>query len=174
MFYEVFDGLKLSSVVLMGNSLGGWLSLKFSVTFPDKVRQLIVIAPSGLSGQNTEYLNKAAYARETGGELTLDDTVTGGAAMPKEVADFINLILSGYNPITEMLPVFTDDQLSRLNMPVLFIGGENDAMVDTAASVMRLKRLVPHTQINVLKQAGHIVMNSLDYVLLFLNAAGGI
>lgn len=40
----------------------------------------------------------------------------------------MNLIVENYNPIQD-LPVYEDEQLKRLDMPVLFIGGENDAII---------------------------------------------
>jgi hypothetical protein len=65
-------------------------------------------------------VDKAAKASLRNGQLTLDYAVTGVAALPKEVENFMNLILMSYDPITETLPGFTDRrQLDKLAMPVL-------------------------------------------------------
>jgi pimeloyl-ACP methyl ester carboxylesterase len=165
---EVLNALRLREAVIIGNSLGGWLALKFAATFPECVSKLILIAASGLSYQKTELLEKAIHAKSSNETLTMEASVTGGMELPKEVLDFINLILWGYNPITEMLPVFSDEQLKKLAMPVLFVAGKNDVMVDTASASQRLASLLPHTNIHLLDNAGHMVPNALEYIVPFL------
>lgn len=165
---EVFDRLNIVNAVVAGNSLGAWMALKLSVTYPERVSELIVIAPSGLSNQNNEFLDKAKNASSNNEVLTLESSVTEGAALPKEVEEFINLILRGYNPITETLPVFTDEQLRRLTMPVLFIAGKHDVMVDAVGASQRLNELLAHAEVHVLENAGHMILNAIEYMIPFL------
>jgi pimeloyl-ACP methyl ester carboxylesterase len=168
---EVFDGLQLNAAVLLGNSLGAWLSLKFAVTFPQRVSRLVLIAPSGLAGQNTVVLEKATAAKIGGESLMLEASVTGGASLPKEVEDFINLILRSYNPISEPLPVFTDAELQRLTMPVMMIAGRQDVMVDAVAAARRLQTLLPRAETRLIENVGHIVLNAAEFFLPFLNGS---
>ncbi len=165
---EVLDALSIQNVVLTGSSLGGWLALKFATIFPERVSRLILIAPGGLSGQNQELVDKAAKAALHNEQLTIDSAVIGGAALPKEVEDFMNLIFMSYDPITQTLPVFTGAQLDRLIMPVLFVGGEKDVMLDAAAAARRLEARLPHAEIHLLKNAGHMILNAPEYFLPFL------
>jgi len=129
----VFDALSIKQAVAMGNSLGSWMALKFAVKYPDCVSKLILIAPSGLSEQNVTILEKAKQAARRDEALTMDASISQGVELPKEVSEFIKLIISGYYPITEQLPVFTDGQIKRLTMPVLFIAGKCDVMVNAPA-----------------------------------------
>ena len=165
---EVMDALHVDRTIVVGSSLGGWLALKLAVTFPERVSRLILIAPGGLSAQKREIVEMADRARARNETLTMDASVTGGAALPREVIDFMNLILMSYYPITEILPVFTDAQLQRLQMPVLFVAGENDVMLDMAGAAARLRSNVPHAEVHLLKDAGHIILNAAEYILPFL------
>jgi pimeloyl-ACP methyl ester carboxylesterase len=165
---DVLDGLAVKSAVLVGNSLGGWTALKFAVSFPERVSSLVLVAPGGLSGQNREITDRAAKAKANDETLTVDASVTG-AALPKEVEDFMNLIFASYNPFTDILPVFSDGQLKKLIMPVLFVGGENDAMLDAPAAARRLEKLLPNAEIRLLPNAGHMILNAPEYILPFLS-----
>jgi pimeloyl-ACP methyl ester carboxylesterase len=98
----------------------------------------------------------------------VDPALTGASALPQEVMEFINLIISGYNPITQQLPVLSDGQLEKLNMPVLFIAGKNDIMVDTIAAAQRLGSCIPGAEIHLLENTGHVVLNALEYMIPFL------
>lgn len=80
-------------------------------------------------------------------------TVALGIELPKEVEEFINLIFWGYNPITEALPVFQDEQLMRLMMPIIFIAGKNDIMVDAVTAAQRLGKLIPNAEGHLLTLA---------------------
>ena len=46
---DVLDALSLESAVLIGNSLGGWMALKFATAYPERVSKLILIASAGLA-----------------------------------------------------------------------------------------------------------------------------
>lgn len=165
---DVLDALGLKSAILLGTSLGGWMALKFATSFPDRVTSLILISPGGLSGQNREFTDKVDKAKAKGETLTVDASVTGSAALPKEVIDFMNLIIASYNPITDILPVFTDGQLKKLTMPVLLIGGENDSMLDAGGAARRLQALLPRAEVRLLPNVGHMILNGPEYILPFL------
>ncbi|MEN6564228.1 MAG: alpha/beta fold hydrolase, partial [Christensenella sp.] len=119
----VLDALGLRSVSLAGNSLGGWMALKFATAFPARVERLLLFASGGLADINRRYLEKVSAAEEAGGDLSFDGDAVGGEAIPKEILDFLNLILASYDPIHVPLPVFSGTALRRLTMPVLYVAG---------------------------------------------------
>ncbi len=163
---EVLEAFAIKKAVFIGNSLGSWMALKFSVKYPDCVSKLILIAPPGLSAQNADFLRKGKNAELQNDSLSWDDSV--GNEIPKEVEEYINLIIGGYNPITEELPVFSDEQIMRLAMPILFIAGKCDVMFDTVYASQRLSKLIPDTKIHMLENTGHVVLNALEYIIPFL------
>lgn len=165
---EVFGACAIEKSVVMGNSLGSWMALRFATKFPERVAKLILLAPAGLSGINVEFLEKAKKLAQQEAPISIDSSITQGTQLPKEVEEFIILIFQGYNPITDELPVYTDEQIRRLTMPILFVAGEEDVMLDTAAAAQRLGQLIPDAEIHLLPGTGHMIINALAYVFPFL------
>ena len=164
---EVLDGLELQKAIIIGNSLGGWMALKFATAFPDRVISLVLIAASGLAQLRQEFLPATEPTKQKK-EATMDTPdILGEEKLPKEVLAFINLIFESYTPIQE-LPLYTDEELIQLNMPVLFLDGENDIIIDSQKSAQRLSQLIPSAEVHLLGHTGHVVTNSTEYVLPFL------
>lgn len=164
---DVLDGLGLEKTVIIGNSLGGWMALKFATAYPERVSKLVLIASSGLAEVRSQFISNVAQTRQVDGTVPIDPGIIGEQDIPQEVLEFMNLIVESYNPI-ERLPVYTDNQLQRLNMPVLFIDGENDAIIDAVQSAERLSHLVPSAKIHLLTNCGHVITNSIEYINPFL------
>lgn len=164
---DVLGALGLERTVLIGNSLGGWMALKFATAYPERVSGLILIASAGLAQVRPQFLLNVEQARQADGTVPMGDSIIGEHGIPKEVLDFMNLIVENYNPIQE-LPVYADEQLQQLNMPVLFIDGEDDVIIDAERSAQRLSHLIPSAEIRLLPNCGHVVTNSIEYIIPFL------
>ncbi|NEQ49587.1 MAG: alpha/beta hydrolase [Leptolyngbya sp. SIO3F4] len=46
---ELFDALRLESVVLVGHSLGAWIATRYALRYPERVKGLCVLEPEGLT-----------------------------------------------------------------------------------------------------------------------------
>ncbi|MGE5627202.1 MAG: alpha/beta fold hydrolase [Solirubrobacterales bacterium] len=165
---EVLEELNIEKAIIIGNSLGGWMALKFAVTFPECVSKLALIASAGLAEVRQEFISNVEQKKTEDGSVTADSNILGNHDLPKEVLDFINLITMSYNPI-QYLPVYDDEELQHLNMPVLFIDGENDVIIDGDKSAQRLRNLVSSAEIHLLKNCGHVLTNTMEYIIPFLN-----
>lgn len=164
---DVLSALGLEKTVLIGNSLGGWMALKFATAYPERVSRLILIASAGLAEIRPQFLDNVVQKRQEDGTVPVSSDIIGEQNIPKEVLDFMNLIVESYNPVQE-LPVYTDEQLQRLNMPVLFIDGQNDVIIDAERSAQRLSGLIPSAEIRLLPNSGHVVFNSIEFIVPFL------
>jgi pimeloyl-ACP methyl ester carboxylesterase len=169
---DVLQALKLDSAALAGNSLGGWMALKFATTYTKCVSKLILVASAGLAQIRSQFLSNVAQTRQADGTVPVNPAIIGEQSIPKEVLDFMNLIVENYNPIPD-LPVYADEQLMRLNMPVLYIAGEDDVITEAEGSAQRLSRFVPSAEIHLLPNCGHMVTNSIEYIIPFLMKAPG-
>lgn len=165
---DVLDALGIEKTIIIGNSLGGWMALKFATAYPECVSKLVLIASAGLAEIRPQFLSNAAQVQQTDGTVSVDSAIIGDNDIPKEVLDFMNLIVESYNPI-EYLPVYTDKQLKQLNMPILFIDGEDDVIIDADKSAQRISTLVPQSEILLIKNCGHVVMNSAEIIKPFLS-----
>ena len=59
---SVLDALELSRASIAGNSLGGWMALKFATTYPDRVEKLMLFASGGLAPIRADFLERAQAA----------------------------------------------------------------------------------------------------------------
>ena len=167
---EVFDGLAIGKASLAGNSLGGWIALKFAVRFPERAEKLALIAPSGIVPNKPSFLLKTILYLMMGerGRKAMSRMIFGSDNVPEEVLAYTKMIGDNFNPLTGAMPDLTDDEMRRLTMPLLYIAGENDATSDVPKAANRLKELVPGAEIRVIKYNGHVVYDTVKWVLPFL------
>ena len=166
---EVLQALNITKAAIIGNSLGGWMALKFATAYPLSVSRLVLIATSGIMAVRGQFLKDVKQAQASSGTAQVKPGLLGSVDIPKEVLDFMNLIVQSYNPIEE-LPIFADEALRRLSMPVLFVAGIEDTIIDTPGSASRLNHLIPAAQTHLLPGVGHAVFGAIEYILPFLNA----
>jgi len=67
----------------------------------------------------------------------------------------------------EPVPVFRDEELLRLTMPIQFLAGKKDALLPAEASVRRLERLLPHAETHLFQDCSHAVIGKTDEILEF-------
>lgn len=164
---DVLDALGLEKTTMIGNSLGGWMALKFATAYPERVSRLVLLASAGLAEVRPQFISNVEQTRQVDGTVPIGADIIGEHDIPKEVIDFMNIISESYNPI-QHLPVYGDEHLKRLNMPVLFIDGKNDVIIDADRSAQRLSHLVPSAEIHLLANCGHVLINSIEYIIPFL------
>lgn len=165
---SVLDALNLPRASIAGNSLGGWMALKFATAYPARVEKLMLFASGGLAPIRADFLERAQAAEEAEESLEFDESITHGEQIPKEILDFINLILDSYNPVNIPMPLFSAEQLRRLTMPVLYVAGLKDDLLDSEAGERALKQSIPHAITHLLPDAGHMITTPFTWMLPFL------
>lgn len=164
---EVQNALGIEKSIVIGNSLGGWMALKFATFYPEHVEKLVLMAPSGLAAIHQQFLENVSSARQDDGTVPVTEEIIGETNIPSKVLIFMNLIAQSYTPV-QAIPLFSDEQLMNLNMPVVFVGGEDDVIIDVKASAQRLSRLIPSSKIMMLPNCGHMITNVAEYILPLL------
>ena len=164
----LLDALELPRVSLAGNSLGGWMALRFATAYPARVEKLMLFASGGLADSTSKYLKQAQEAAEKGEDLEFSADIAQESQIPKEILDFLNLILASYDPISVPLPVFSGAELSRLTMPVLYVAGLDDDLLDSEAGEKSVRAHIPHAQIHMLPGVGHMITTPYEWMLPFL------
>lgn len=168
---EVLAGLNIDQAIFVGNSLGGWMALKYATDQPKRVKKLVLLATSGITPAKTSFLIKSISLILMGqkGIDRLNKLVYGQDTIPEEALEFSKLIMKYYRPRLGSLPVFSDQELSQLTMPTLYIGGEKDSLLPSKKIAKRIKRLLPNSQTVVLENTGHVLIDVVDQVMLFLD-----
>lgn len=169
---EVLSVLKIQRTVLIGNSLGAWIALKFSVLYPEAVEKLVLLAPAGIGSQNPEFAVRAMELLPKGdaGVTELLTEINGGAAIPEGQLEYQKLIASVFNGRQEIIPLFTDQEIKRLSMPcAVFLGGK-DIMIRSHETRDRLLRLIPHCIVKMYPEKGHSITGMEQVILDFLQS----
>jgi pimeloyl-ACP methyl ester carboxylesterase len=166
--YQVFDGLDLGEDTnLMGLSFGGWQSAQFALRFPDRLNKVVLLAPAGtVLPLRFEWIARAAltaiphriFARSFLVWL-LEDWAHSDEASREILDQWIDdaaLAARSFKPIRPANPtVLTDAQWRSIDVPVLYLVGENEKIYSPWEAVERLNRVAPHIETHVIPDAGH-------------------
>lgn len=155
---------------VVGISLGAWLAIKFSVSYPEKVSNLILLCPSGVGPQKNSFIFKA-MAHTILGEKGIDKLyykINGNQPIPEEILKYQKLIGKSFNYRRETIPIFSDNELKLLTMPTVLFVGAKDIMLYSDKTARRLGDLLPHVEINILPEAGHSNVNDVNKIIAWL------
>jgi pimeloyl-ACP methyl ester carboxylesterase len=180
------DALHLEEIYLAGMSYGGWLALHFAMTAPERVRKLVLMSPGAgflplvkqflLRGMLMSLIPTRFTVNSFMGWMGFEDTSEGSGTQ-----HFLELFYLGMKHF-QMPPetarvfpdVFSDEELSRLKVPVLLLIGENEVIYDPAEALARARQLIPNFEGELVPGCNHD-MSASQYkivdarVLEFLN-----
>jgi pimeloyl-ACP methyl ester carboxylesterase len=172
---EVMHALSLGRASVAGVSLGGWLALDYATRRPERVTSVAVLCPAGVGRQKLGLLLKTTPLRLLGrwGVRKTREIILGRApANPSPALQafmgFVSLIHENFRTRVVRIPVFSDEALKRLNMPVMAIVGGKDVLLDSGATKRRLERNVPLADVRYIPDAGHLLRGQTAAVLEFL------
>lgn len=172
---DVMEALKLERTSIAGMSLGGWLALDYATRRPERVQSLVALCPGGVGRQRIGILFKVLPLRLCGAwgagkarEIVLGRAPAKSSAGIQEFVKFVVLIHENFRPRLVKMPIFSDDALKRLTMPVMAIVGGKDVLLDSAGTKARLERNVPQADIRYLPEAGHLLPRQTETIVEFL------
>ncbi|MGW3042314.1 alpha/beta fold hydrolase [Kitasatospora sp. NPDC001159] len=159
---EVFAGLGLERVHLVGVSYGGWLALNQAIHAPDRLASVAPLDPGGI-----EKLPARFYAHMIGGLFgmlaprALRPAVgrllaNPALSAPPEMIAPLMLGMRGYKPGSRPAArPFTDEELGSIELPVLVLVGKRSALLRPRQVVGRVTGLIPGVRAEILDRAGH-------------------
>jgi pimeloyl-ACP methyl ester carboxylesterase len=156
---DLWDGLRIASASIVAVSLGAALALEYAVKRPPRVLSLSLLSPAGITPRRPLFIWKAALMLLFGkrGVRRAFAAAAGKDQLPPPVVRYMTLIFENFRPRREAPPVRTDRELAALSMPVQVVLGAKDAMLDSARTRDRLRRLVGHADIAWVEEAGHLL-----------------
>lgn len=168
---EIIHYLNISTTAIISNSLGGWIAMDFAIKYPNMMNKLVLIATAGITNirlKTVFWLMLMSIASQQGFDK-LNKMVYGNLKIDKQSLAFANLVRLHYVPRTDVMPIFTDQQLQQIKCPVLFIGGENDCFYVSNKTAKRIQKNIVSGQTIVLEKVGHVIINQLNKIIPFLN-----
>jgi pimeloyl-ACP methyl ester carboxylesterase len=176
---EVFDGLGLTHASVVGVSLGGWLALAFATAEPQRVDHLVLVSPSGIGRAKVSFVVKTLvlmsmgrWGRRKAVMLAVGPMRGKPDATALEIGRFAALIGAHFKHRRERVPIFTDEALRRLTMPILAIVGAQDALLDSNGTRRRLKAQVAQATMRMLPDAGHVIRGETETIKAFMSGDG--
>ncbi len=169
---ELFNALSVDKAIVEGLSLGAWLATKFSILHPEKVSKLVLLCPAGIGSQNEEFKN-IAFGYLMKGEAGVDElfTLINGGPIPEIILTYQKLISMHFNARQEEIPIFSDEELTRLTMPSILFVGAKDILLRSEETAERYGRLIPSAEVVVLPERGHSLSGLVEEVLSFINSS---
>ena len=166
---EFLDLLKIERCVLVGNSLGGAISMKLAIDHPERVEKLIVMGPGGIEARET-------YFKMPGIQKMVSQFVGSGFDRPG-LRRLLELLAYDPNTITEELleqrfnilqtqpkavlarMSITDltPELGKLRGPLLGFWGVEDQFCP-ASGYEKILRAVPDSRFIMYSRCGHWAM----------------
>jgi pimeloyl-ACP methyl ester carboxylesterase len=168
--HDIFENLGLKKACILGLSQGAWISLKFATCFPDQVEKLVLLSPAGIVPTKFSFILKAVFYSNSGrkGINRLNQIVFGKNSKSYEAIDYMNLILENFRSRLGKEYLFSDKELEGLTMPILFMGGSDDAVRSSEKIEARLKSKITSVKSVICQDTGHVLENVSGIALFFL------
>ncbi|MBH60930.1 MAG: alpha/beta hydrolase [Alphaproteobacteria bacterium] len=159
---DLLNHLDIERAFLVGQSMGGWTCLSFAITHPDRTAGLVLADTSADINDEKIFAAycargeppanifdralSAAFKERDPAKAFLYAEISALSEQPKE--SLMDLLLSRDGP--------APNQLADLQLPTLFIVGEDDIVVPP--EIARLcADAVPKSRLEIVKEAGHSV-----------------
>jgi pimeloyl-ACP methyl ester carboxylesterase len=167
---ELFTALDLGdSINLAGLSFGGWLTSQYTLHHPNRLSKAVWIAPAAtlfnfpgqwplrgiLSALPHRYFMKKFMI-----EWLFEDLLKkNNESSLRQLNELVDDAMMGLKCFTLRMPVtptvLTDGELQRIEVPTLFLVGENEKLYSAQDAVKRLNTVAPQIQTEIIPNAGH-------------------
>lgn len=164
------DSLGVDRCAIVGNSMGGAMAIRFALDFPERVSQLVLMAPGGLESRET-------YMQMAGIQGMMRTVFSRQGYTPENIRALFSLQLYDPSLITEALVeerleiarlqprrVFEtlnvpdmSGEVEGLQMPVFALWGREDQFCPVSGAAT-LARACPDARVLTLTRCGHWVM----------------
>jgi len=162
---ELFGALDLGGRInLMGLSYGGWLTSLYVLRHPGRLNRIVLLAPGGvvlparrefwvrtvLSRLPHRYFAKSYVSWLLGGKSEINRLVV------ERATDQLLLARRCFKRRRSVIAtILEDEELRSIQVPTLFLVGENERLYSAQEAVQRLNKVAPHIKTEIIPNAGH-------------------
>ena len=171
----LIEHLRLSDVRLVAQSMGGWTSIEYMLSYPHKVRALVLASTCGTIDKVSvpladprrlgEWTHKAAAARADMQRRGISPPAGERMAKEQPALHFLYEEIAGVSASLDRealrkrltaMATRRPDALRGLSVPTLFITGDEDTTYPPFVSDA-LAPLMPNAKVEQVREAGHSV-----------------
>ena len=168
---EVFNGLQIDSAYMIGNSLGGCIAFNFAISDPERIKKMVLISPAATFVQMWPFywnlmlprgiylftpawigdrLNLVRLAHRAFAWIWQDFPEEERPAQLRRIRN-----VAGHPRNRIFPPVFTDDELRKIQMPILLLIGDHEVIYKPENAIRRASRWVPGLIAEIVPNANH-------------------
>ena len=162
---ELFHALKLDNGInLVGMSYGGWQASQYALKFPNKINKLVLLAPAATILKVSSMFTIRAilslipmrYFLKSLMYWVMADSVKKDEKAMEKTVNFMYLASKCFKTRQTPAPtVLNDTELKNMEMPVLYMVGENEKIYSATEAVNRIKSVAPQIKTEIIPNAGH-------------------
>ena len=158
---DVLNALKIAQTHILGHSHGGWLTLNFALSAPERVKRMILIAPAAslLSLVSQFYIRGIPTIlfpiRPLITSFMRWMTVEGFVVNELFFEQFVMGMKHARSQIRVFPTVFADDELQQIKAHTLLLIGAQEVICNPELAAKRAKRLIPNIEAKLVPDASH-------------------
>jgi pimeloyl-ACP methyl ester carboxylesterase len=157
---DVVNDATQPPIILVGQSLGGWISTRYAARAPENVKHLILIDTAGVNYPGVEHQRELFTLRSVSDTRRLLNSLWyrypwyfkpfAGSIYRELVSRRMNDLVLSVEPAD-----FLADEFPRLTMPVSIVWGTHDRVTRTD-SINVLRTSLSHATVHLIDHCGHV------------------
>jgi pimeloyl-ACP methyl ester carboxylesterase len=160
---DLFNGLKIKSADLVGNSFGGFLAFNSALYLPERVKKVVLIGPAATFVQMWAFYWHLAFPYKIGYTFGSRRVIMSGfnwiwQDFPRDEVfkRYTEAGKVGGFPSNQLPPpVYSDEELRGIKAPMLLLIGEHEVIYNPQRAIQRATRMVPNLKAEIIPNANH-------------------
>lgn len=161
-YLDFLKHLELDNVILIGNSMGGWMAMEVAVRDTSRLASVVLVSPAGIRAPGVQPADIFLMPDEELVRTLFHDQKLAEArlALPPS-PEALDIALKNKHTTARLAweprlhDPFLPKWLHRIDVPVKIIWGKEDRILPVAF-IEEYKRLIPKAQTHVVEGAGHL------------------
>jgi pimeloyl-ACP methyl ester carboxylesterase len=161
-YLDFLKHLELDNVILIGNSMGGWMAMEVAVRDTSRLASVVLVSPAGIRAPGVQPADIFLMPDEELVRALFHDQRLAEARLAAPASpEALDIALKNKHTTARLAweprlhDPFLPKWLHRIDVPVKIIWGKEDRILPVAF-IEEYKRLIPKAQTHVVEGAGHL------------------
>ena len=161
-YLDFLEQLDLKDVLLVGNSMGGWIALEIAVRSTARIKSMVVVSPAGVKAPGVHPADTFLMSPEEQARALVYDQKVAEARLAEPVTpEMLDIALKNRHTTARLAwePRFHDPHLPkwlhRIKVPVTIVWGAEDRILPVGFA-KEFQRLIPGAKLEIISSCGHL------------------